>query len=782
VDRDFDGAVLLQRRVEREVALEGLVRVERVGLVERGVVHAGVDVVIDARGGVLDGEVHAVAGLVLHVERRRDLVSDVRRVVRHVSDVLGGDGHERVVGDRCPGVVQVRPVLAAVRGQEVVVAVAVRVLVGHGDERLVLRQRGSVRFEAGRVEQVDADVLVRAGGQELGDADHVTDLAVGGGLVDRDEGAVRAVRLVDDDGGPVRGLVLDGDVRRRSLLPCGHLVPRGRDVVSDVRRVQFLVGLCVVDGDLDGRVLLQRRFERQVALEGLAGVEGVRLVARRLVDVRVEVVVDAPRRVLDGQVRPVTGLVLHVERRRWCGFLLDHRVLQRAVDERVAGFRVADRHGDRAVVLQRRVEREVVLERLVRVDGGLVQRLAVGAGFDDERRVRRRLVDGEVRPVALLIGESERRGDDALLLLVVALFRFVAAFDLLLDGLVRVVRDLLGVGFAALRGLAGGPVRGALDDDLDLLDVHFLALGQRRRAPCRALRGGLDLDDVRRLALFERSARRALGDDLDLDDVDDLDLRHRPLGGTARGGLNLIDVRDLPLAGRPGRASRRARRGVLDLDHVDPLDLDDCPLSTALRGGLYLFDVRDLVLRYRPLRRAERGLLDLGHGGALDLPQRPGARPARGRLDLLDAGVLALDERALGRAGGRGADLLHVGRLVRAVGPLGGTDRGRPDLLDGDVLRLSDRRVLDLLAVDGLLLFDAHVLALAVRDVARVRERAVGRALSGLLDLRDVRRLLLDGHARRAVGTALGGVLELFGGGVLAPGDRAVGRAVRRAL
>jgi len=264
VDGDFERAVLVQRRVEREGPREALPGRERPGLVQRRLDLVDVDVEVDVRAGVVDGEVRAVSGLVGRVHRRgrhgtrlvfrRDVVRDVGRVQLFV-----GPG---VVDRHAEGGVLLQwRVEREVPGEGL-----------PGDEVVRLVQRRLV------VVNVDVEVGARRG------------------VID---GEVRAVAR----------LIHDGEIRRHRF---GFL--RGRDVVRDVRHVQFLVRLGAVDRDAKRTVLFQRRGEREVSVEALASLERLGFVQRRLVLVDVEVELGTRGRLVDREIRPVSGLVRDAQR------------------------------------------------------------------------------------------------------------------------------------------------------------------------------------------------------------------------------------------------------------------------------------------------------------------------------------------------------------------------------------------------------------------------------------------------------------------------------------
>jgi len=250
--------VAVGHRHERRVGLEFAVEGDRDVLVgARREVLAGAAHALEDRalgdGAVVDGDEPAV--------RERDGVDgDGRAIGLLVADGdTGGDQRGRRVDDRA-AVSDERAVLAALALDERVVAVVVRVGVGHRREDL-----GLVR---GRV-QCHGDVLVEAGVKALADAEHAPERVTRAEarVVDRDEPRLGEVHAVDGDGAAVGrlGVVVECHADRR--LPGvddGLTVGRVRAVGAALalhERVRLVV-VRVAVGHRDERVgLVQRRVQ-----------------------------------------------------------------------------------------------------------------------------------------------------------------------------------------------------------------------------------------------------------------------------------------------------------------------------------------------------------------------------------------------------------------------------------------------------------------------------------------------------------------------------------------
>ena len=234
--REVHALVLAQRFEERHGNVLLWAGVEVVGRADdRAILVEDGDVATVGEVRARDGHVTAVGLLVVELERRGRLVGSVRRLL--------ADGHDCVVGDGRV-VHRVRTVLGPVGGEEVERLVAVGIEV---------RLRGQVGTLVQRFEEGYGDVLLRAGVEVVGRADHGTVLIEDGdvatvGEVRARDGHVRAVGLLVVE--PERrgrllgfGLGLFAHGERRQLAEVARLDAVDVRPVFEVRRV---------DVELDG--------------------------------------------------------------------------------------------------------------------------------------------------------------------------------------------------------------------------------------------------------------------------------------------------------------------------------------------------------------------------------------------------------------------------------------------------------------------------------------------------------------------------------------------------
>jgi len=206
------------REVVRLVVVRVLMRHrEQLIVVRQFVVQFDPNVLVDAGREVLAGAADAVEHRAVRqrrvVDRHEPALAQFDAVDDHRGALGGlvgrgdgrGDRHVRVVHDDV-AVIRVRPVGLAVRGDERVRAVAVRILVSHRVERAGLDRRV----------EVDGHVLVGARLQVRARSDDAAEhVAIGErGVVDRHEAAVGERHLVDDDGRPTRRGVVEAHPRR----------------------------------------------------------------------------------------------------------------------------------------------------------------------------------------------------------------------------------------------------------------------------------------------------------------------------------------------------------------------------------------------------------------------------------------------------------------------------------------------------------------------------------------------------------------------------------------